>query len=227
MQGIQIADPKAPWVMFERRADEDRAASIAAGHYVTKDVDYAQITPHGSRDQIERVASEWFTHLEQQVREGRFDPTWLRAYKSAYEEWKLGKTIPPEGTPILNWPVLSPSQVNMLQANKILTVEVLAQANEETIARLGMGGRRLKDMAVNFLAQVNGPAKVASQLTDLKQKNEGLESIVKAQAEQLAGLKMQLAAQGGPEAQHPHHEPSGGIGAADLLGDDPAPGRKL
>lgn len=38
---VQIAEARPPYVTFEFRAEEDRAASIEAGHYVSKDVAYA------------------------------------------------------------------------------------------------------------------------------------------------------------------------------------------
>lgn len=221
--GVQIADPKAPWVMFERRDVEDRNASLEAGHYVTRDIDYALITPHGSRDQIERVVAEWFPMLEQQVREQRFDPAWLRAYKAAYAEWKEGKEIPVEGTSILNWPVLSPAQIRLLTTNKVLTVEVLAQANEETLARLGMGARKLKQLAVDYLASAEGPGKVASRMSKLETDNERLQGLVKAQADLIEDLSARVPKHPNGEqmdrqeiAEAPRNN-SGGIGMEDLI----------
>lgn len=67
-----VAEARPPYVMFETRAVEDRAASLEKGHYVTRDVDYAIITPMGSKDRTERVIKEWFDQLQQQVAEGRF-----------------------------------------------------------------------------------------------------------------------------------------------------------
>lgn len=214
MQGIQISDAKAPWVMFDRRAVEDRDASIKEGRYVAKDVDFVLITPHGSKDQIERVVSEWFEHLEQQVREGRFERHWLIEFKRSYADWVDGKGIPLQGTPIVNWPVVSPAQVQMLQHLKILTVEVLAQANEETIARLGMGGRNLVDKAREFLKQIEG-GKSTEEVVALREQVAGLKAVAEKQQEQIQAL---LASQNGAKDAFMQQQAQG-RGEPDDIGD--------
>lgn len=236
MSGVQIAAAKAPWVMFERRAEEDRSASIEAGRYVARDVDYVLITPHGSRDQIERVVSEWFDYLKQQVAEQRFEADWLAAYRRAYDAWKEGKEIPVEGTPVINWPVASPAQVRMLQDLRILTVEVLAEANSELIARLGMGGLSLVEKAKAFVSQANGPGKLAEQIADLKTRTEAAERINADLIEKNKVLARQLeamaAGKGNPPAhldvtQAPHTGgEASGISSNDLLGGDSGGGFK-
>lgn len=218
---VQIAEAKAPWVMFERRGVEDREKSMASGQYMERDVDFVLVTPHGSRDQVEIEVQDWFRVKEQDVREGRFDAAWLKAYKTAYAEWKEGREIPLEGTPIINWPLLSPAQVRLLQELRCLTVEVLANANEELIKRLGMGGRSLVDKAKSFLAQ-RKDGKVAEEVTSLKIENEGLKHNLETLAEQVRQLKMQIPAgpatsAGAPQDQGP------GINAADLFTDDTPP----
>lgn len=189
MSGIQIADAKAPWIMFERRAVEDRAKCIEEGRYVAKDVDFVLVTPHGSKDQIEREVKDWFENMDQQVREQRLDPAWLSAYKQAYSAWKEGKEVPLEGTPIINWPMVSPAQVRMLQDMHILTVEVLANATEEAIKRLGMGGRSLVEKAKEFLKQYKEGGKTTEEIVALRAKAEGLETIIKDQAEKIKAMQ--------------------------------------
>jgi hypothetical protein len=221
MQGIQIQEAKAPWVMFETRGEEDREASLREGRYVAKDVDYVLITPHGSRDQIERVATEWFDHLQTEVGQGRFEAAWLRAYKNAYENWKEGRELPQSGTPILNWPVLSPSQVRMLQDLRILTLEVLAAANEETIRRLGMGGRNLVQKAKDFLAQAEGPGKITQEMSFLRTQNEELMKTVQNLNDTVQALRAQIGTKDASSGEQPLEQGSNGIGANDLL-DAPA-----
>lgn len=205
MSGVQIASAKAPWVMFDRRAEEDRTESIKQGRYVAKDVDYVLITPHGSKDQIERVVSEWLDYLQQQVAEGRVEPEWPSAYRRAYSAWLEGKEMPMEGTAVINWPVASPAQVRMLTDLHVLTVEVLAEANSELIGRMGMGGRALVEKAKSFVAQANGPGKITEQLNDLRTRMEAAEAINKVLAEQNNTLRAQVAvaSQGsGPPPAH-------------------------
>ena len=179
-------EERPPYVRFEFRAVEDRAESITQGHYVSRDVAFALVTPAGSKDTIERVVEDWFAQLDQQVREERFPAHWLKAYKDAYEAWKTGNEIPLTGTAVKNWPVLSPSQTKLLLDLGIRAVEDLAVANEETIARLGMGGRALKQKAIEWLASAKDSGKQVEEIVALKAKNADLEE---ANSKLLAQMK--------------------------------------
>ena len=192
---MQAAEARPPYVVFETKAMEDRAASIEKGHYVTKDVHFAVVTPQGSKDRMEREVVGWFENLEQQSQEGRFPREWLKEFKLAYEAWKEGRELPLSGTPILTWPVASPAQVKQLLDLRIKTVEDLGAANEETINRMGMGGRALKDKAVSWLTAAKSTGKVTeelaalrSELADLKARNATLDK-------QVERLKGEVAAQ--------------------------------
>lgn len=192
---MQAAEARPPFVSFELKAEEDRAASIEAGYYKTKEVAYALITPQGSKDRIERVATEWLANLAQMVQEERFPREWLRHFQESFRAWNEGKELPLNGTPILTWPVLSPGQVKSILEVNVKTVEDLAVANEETIMRLGMGGRALKEKAVSWLAAAAGPGKTTeamaamkAELSDAKSRNETLEKQVKELAAKVAAL---------------------------------------
>lgn len=183
---VEVSEAKAPYVMFEKRAVEDRQASITNGCYTTKDVDYVMITPAGSRDRIERVAEEWFAMMEKAVKNNRFPVEWLRAYRMMYKEWQEGNEIPVLGTPIKTWPVASPAQRRNLLEMKVMTVEVLADANEEIIGRLGMGGRALKAQAKAWLESAKDVGQVSEQFVAMQAKLD-------AQAQMIATLQEQLA----------------------------------
>lgn len=191
---IKIAEARPPYVTFEFRAEEDRAASIEAGHYVSKDVPFVLVTPMGSKDRHESPADEWFARREQDAAEGRFTREWLSAFKGAFAEWKAGREIPLNGTSVANWPVASPSQVKMLLDLKVRTVEDLAEANEETLNRLGMGGRTLKQKAQDWLASANDMGKVSEQLSGLRADNEALKQRNEQLEKQLREVIPQLEA---------------------------------
>ena len=181
-------EERPPYVIFQVRAEEDRQASKDAGHYVTKDVNYAIITPQGSKDRVERIADDWLAYLQEQVDQGRFKPEWLHRFKEGYAAWKAGQEIPENGIAIRNWPVLSPSQIDALLYANIRTVEDLAIANEEAISRLGMGGRSLQYKAREWLAAAAGSGKQVEEITSLKLRNEELTAQVLAMQTQLQEL---------------------------------------
>jgi len=192
---MQAAEARPPYVTFEVRAEEDRTASIEAGHYVAKDVTYAMITPQGSKDRIERQVDDWFANLKQQVAEGRFPQEWLTHFQASYKAWQEGREIPLTGHAIVNWPAVSPAQVKQLQQAHILTVEDLAGANEETVGRLGMGARALKQRAIEWLAVAKDTGKIAEEVAalkatnaDLAKRNDDLQTKLETMAKQIEAL---------------------------------------
>ena len=187
---VQQLEERPPYVRFEVRAEEDRQASLEAGHYVGRDVHYALITPMGSKDCIERKADEWFDKLKQDVTEGRCPREWLAAFKEIYKEWCEGREAPINGTPITDWPPVSPSQVKTLLSLHVRTVEDLAAANEEVLSRIGMGGRALKQRAVDWLTSASSTGVASGEITALKAQNENLQ----ARNEQLETQLKELAA---------------------------------
>lgn len=191
---ISVAEARPPFVTFEVRAEEDRAKTIETGIYAVKNVDYAIITPQGSKDRIERKVDEWFPQLEQQVREERFSTVWLDGFKSRYRIWKETNEIPENGHPIVNWPAASPAQVKTLLAGGVRTIEDLAVANEEVLARLGMGARALKNRAVEWMAAAKNGGAQAEEIAALKQQNEDLLLRVQSMTEQLEKLAPLLQA---------------------------------
>lgn len=193
---MQAAEARPPYVTYETKAIEDRAATIEAGFYKTRDVDFAIVTPQGSKDRTERNVKEWFAQLEQMVQENRFPREWMTAFRGSYAAWKEGREIPVDGTSVMYWPVASPSQVKSLLDAKLRTVEDLAAANEESIHRLGMGGRALKDKAVAWLAAASGPGKVSEELTALRTQLEAATARNQLLETQLRELATQVSALG-------------------------------
>lgn len=191
---MQAAAERPPYVRFALKPVEDRNASLAAGHYVAKDVIFAIITPQGSKDLIERKAEDWFENLRQQVAEQRYQPEWLAAHKAAFEAFKADREPPLNGTSISMMTMLSPSQVQALMNLRLVTVEDLAAANEETISRIGMGGRALKQKAVEWLSASNGTGKQVERIVALQQENEALKTTVEGMSKSLAELQAQVAA---------------------------------
>lgn len=192
---IEIAKDRPPYVTFEVRAEEDRTKSLEAGHFVAKDVVYALVTPMGSKDRLERVASEWLDKLRQDTAEGRFPQEWLQHFVNAHKAFIEGNEAPLSGTAIANWPPVSPAQVKTLQGLHVRTVEDLAAANEEVLGRIGMGGRALKQRAIDWLASAKDVGKVGEEISamrvaneDLARRNEELQTQLQELARQVAAL---------------------------------------
>lgn len=179
---------RPPFAVFEYRSKEDRTASLAAGHPVYVEEAWIIVTPQGSKDRHERLALEWLEQKKQDVVEGRFPDEWYQAYKRHYELWKNNEALPESGTALKNWPTASKAQIQTLLGLNIRTVEDLATANEEAIARLGMGGRTLKQRAEEWLSSAESQGKTANRMTALEQENAELKDALKKQGEQISRL---------------------------------------
>lgn len=197
---VQVAEDRPPYVTFEVRAEEDRQASIDAGHFVAKDVVYALITPMGSKDRIERVAADWLAKLEQDTNEGRFKREWLRHFKEVFRAYQDQTEAPINGTPLKQWPVASPAQILMLERLHVRSVEDLANANEEVLNRIGMGSRALKQKAVDWLANAASGGHLTEKVAAISQKLEDLAARNEALEKENAQLRLQLGETGKPPA---------------------------
>lgn len=177
---VMPANP--PYIRFEVRAIEKRKPDTEGAAVYYEDTDFALVTSHGSKDTVEKIAKDWFEHLKEQVRQGRFPQQWLDAFKASYTAWKNDQEPPVIGTAIKNWPAASPAEMKMLAGFGIRAVEDLANANEELIHRLGMGGRSLCARAKDWVTSKDNTAPLVLQLDALRQSQRGLE-------QQLADLR--------------------------------------
>lgn len=191
MQAVAIED-RPPYVQFEVRAVEDRSRTIAEGAYACKDVLYAVITPIGAKDRVERVASEWFDNLNEQVKQGRFPAQWLEHYKAAKVAFERDMAPPLNGTDINNWPLLSPAQRKTLLALQVRTVEDMSSANSETLDRIGMGSHDLKVKAKAWL-DANKGGKVAEVLSALQAENKDLKDQITRSNEKISELEQAIS----------------------------------
>jgi len=127
--------------------------------------------------------------LADEVRDGRFEATWLDGYKASYKMWKDGQELPENGYPVVNWPVLSPAQVRLCLDFGLRTVEDVAAMNEEAVNRLGMGSRALKQRAADWLSSSKSIGIPAEELSALKTENADLKTTLAALTEQVKALQ--------------------------------------
>lgn len=205
---------KPSLVRFERVPIEDKAASLKEGRYVAKDVDYALVTAPYSKDVWKAKVTDWFANLEHELRNERIPKEWYEHYKKSYEAWKNGQELPLSGTPIRGWGVISPAKQEELIRQNILTVELLADINDEGTRRIGMGAMDLKIKAKAWLSQLGDKGPATLEISRLTAENGVLKSQVDALAAQVEKLSslVQLKVVAAPQNEE--------ISATDLLEDD-------
>lgn len=187
--------PKPAYVKFEERPVEDREASIEAGRLMYKSVLFAIITPAGTKDVVVKEVDAWLDSIREGVQQERIPGEWLHAYERALNHFKETREDPEFGTPLKTSTFLTLAQLeNCLSAN-VRTIEDLAQANEETLARIGMGGRALKSKAQAYLDAVatGGASQELEALrvknTELEQRNADITTQMETMARRLEALE--------------------------------------
>lgn len=189
-----LLETRPPYFDFDARSLEKRKLVEEGGGLYYEPVDFIIITPHGSKDRIERIWTEYEAYLRGLVKNNMYPPSWLKWFQDGYSEWKAGRAMPVNGTPIRNWPVLTSGEVKALINAKIHTVEDLAAANEAMIQMLGMGGRMLKQRAVDWINAKATDAPTAELISALRAQNEALVAQLGVAKEQNATLNAQLQA---------------------------------
>lgn len=214
-------EDRPAYVRFQRRSMQDHAASLAAGKYVAKDVDYALITPPYSKDVVELKVDRWMTTMADDVRNERLPTAWREQYVDAYERWKKGEELPLNGTPIKGWGVLSPAQQENLIRVGVLTVEDLAGINDEGMRRVGMGSVDLKNKATAWLSQLADKGPLTMEIAALKRANAEKDGQLEALTKKIELLTRDvMASQFRAQAQPViEREPEPSIQASDILSD--------
>lgn len=205
----------APLVRFERMAVEDHVKSLSTGRYIAVDVDYAFVTPPYSKDEVVKKAETFLKDNRLKVSLGQMPPAVADRYEAQYRAWQNGQDLPVEGTPIKGWAMISPAQQAMLIDRKILTVELLAHANDDGLRLIGMGAHGMRKMAQDWLAQATDKGPLTMEMKTLRQENEILKGSLEVLQRQVAALSEKAEATPVPTA--PAVDP---LGAKELLKDD-------
>jgi hypothetical protein len=72
-------------------------------------------------------------------------------WPAQYKAFKDGLAMPDEGTPLEQWPLMTPAQVQNFKAANIRTVEQMAGLDDSVLQNIGLGGREIRQRARDFL----------------------------------------------------------------------------
>jgi hypothetical protein len=186
--GLPERTDRKAYVRFELVPAEDKPASLLAGRYIAKDVEFALTSPPYSKDVVRQKVTTWLTTMEDNVRNDRLPRQWQDEYLADLAAWRKGQDIPLQGTAIRGWGVISPAQQENLIRINILTVEDLAGINDEGARRIGMGSLDLKNKAVAWLAQLTDKGPLTQEIASVKQENATLKASLATLEEQVKAL---------------------------------------
>lgn len=179
-----------PFIEFFKDSEEDREESLKQKRLIMRDVDKVRIRQRGSKDFGEKNVDAWLVEMRAYSDGGHQPASWADEYEQAYEKWKRGEENGPvKGFDLRNWPGISKAQFENCKSMGILSVEEVAEMNEVTMTRIGMGARALKERAKAWL-QVNAGAVNPEEVAQNR-------ATLASQAEQIKDLQAQLAKLGG------------------------------
>lgn len=171
----QEESDKSLAVRFHLMPMKNEEASVEAGRPIYKDVEFIDIRVRGDRNNL----------VSRPVRDDD-----RARFRSVYQNFVNGNREVVTGTPLSQWPMMSASQVEELKYFGFSTVEELAKAGDNVVAKM-MGLQGLKNKAIAYLELAAGGApleKMQAQLTDLANKLETAERTAAEQAKTIAEL---------------------------------------
>lgn len=168
--------------IFETQAVELTYRSEQEGRKIFEDRAFVKIISPGMPHSIpcEEVTEE---HKQRWPRE--------------WEAFKTGMELAAIGTPLEQWPQVTPATVMMLKAMHIRTVEELASVNDVVVQSLGTGGRDLREKAKRTIALAESTAPMEEAIARA-QKAEADRDYFKDQLDKLASRLDAMETKRGP-----------------------------
>jgi hypothetical protein len=148
---------------FYQHSAQNNYQTQLKGYPVYEDKDYVRILIPGDRNLI---TEREVTNKDKEL------------YHREWEIYKAGKIEISNGTPIEQWPSVTPAQVQTLKYFNIYSVEQLAATSDSSIQNLGMGYLALREKAKTFLKMAEGievNSKLENEVLMLKQQLRKLE----------------------------------------------------
>jgi len=147
--------PIPPRLRFETISVEDREATIASGIFTPKNEIHVNVASPGTKDEPQFVWGSWIKQKEIDAQNGRIPYEFIDNFKRMYQLYNEGSDIPDNGIPVRTSLMFSPAEQHQILNANLRTIEELAQANEDAIRAMGMGGRLYKERAKNALAMAD------------------------------------------------------------------------
>lgn len=168
-------------VRFYVKPVENKKRSKEEGRPIFDDREMVEIRFPGDKNRVHHAPAH------ESYRRGRDGQniTWAMEFPKHYEAFKDNIEYFGEGTPISELPFLTESKRSELRALNIHTAESLAALDGAALARLGMGGRALKDQAAEYINAAAGSApnlKAVAENTELREMIKSLQDQINGQS---------------------------------------------
>lgn len=159
-------------VAFHVEAVQNQRKSKEAGRPIFDNVEHVTITfPGDNKRKLVAPAHEihYVTHARRQM-------TYAERFPEVYKAFRDSGEVLVSGTPLSELPALTEAQRAELRAQKIHSIEQLAQLPDSIVKRMGMGARDMREKAEAYLISASGTAEVA----ELRQRLAEMEKLLSA-----------------------------------------------
>jgi len=192
---IALMEDSPPYIDYRNDVKENRAETIKAGRIMYDNVVIVSLTPMGDNKTIvEKEVGDWLAHLGERLHNKQISQKYYDFCTQHYAAWSEKRELPAQGTPLQTWPQIDKAQIeNVLNAN-IRTVEDLANANDEGLQLIGMGGRALKEKAKTYLKSATDHGAVTEKVSSLESQLQTAQDDKKIMEDRLHELEMKIAA---------------------------------
>jgi len=160
------------YVEFLRKPRLHAAKSREAGRAVYEETDYVKIYVPGDKSSV----------VERPVTEQD-----IQRFQARYDKWKSGQAEAVVGTPLSSLPSMTPAKIEEYKYFKVLTVEQLAEANDN-LGQKFMGFHADKQRAKAFLEVAAGNAPIERMNQELAQRDAEIETL----KQQMAALMSKM-----------------------------------
>lgn len=168
----QAEQDKALLVKFFSTPLKNDEKSLTEGRPIFDDVDMIEIRVRGTKDNI----------VQRPVR-----PDDKQRFRGAWQAHQEGEKAAQSGTPLSQWPAMSTSQVEEMKYLGFVTVEQIANANDNVVANT-TGLQGLKNKAKAFIEFSKGAAPIEQMQEKLAASANETETLRRQLAETQAAL---------------------------------------
>lgn len=175
--------------IFKTTAMQNLRKTAEEGRPIFDDVEVVELHYPGSKNVGAYHATDFSHWADDPLSGGQVKISYAERFMRQYQQFKMRVTQTKSGTPLANAAFLTPARQAELKALNVYTVEALAAVDGQELKNLGMGGRELKNQAIEYLEESKtgaGSAKLQAEIDALKAKNEVLEEDLKSLKEREA-----------------------------------------
>lgn len=184
---------RPPMVRFERKARFDTRLTQKNGRSSYVDEDVVHVTSPGGGVTLTKNVEQWFGEIANKPEY----MAWAPQFRNMYDNWVKSRDVAKiDGTPLANWPLLSPGQVQTFLDAGVESIQQMAKLPDDRADELN--ARYVRSQARYWLNAAEDIGAVTAKVASLEAENKTLH----AQVEELGRKFSEAKAENERLTQH-------------------------